>query len=322
MGRELRIVGVDLGGTKLRAALADGEGHLLTRMDMGTEAEKGPEHVINNIVNLIKRVTKGIPLESVVAVGVAAPGPLDVHTGVVINAPNMPGWLNIPLRERLSLLLNKPVYLDNDANAAAVGEQRFGAGRGAQNLVYITVSTGIGGGIISHGCLIHGMRGLAGEVGHMVIDARGPKCGCGNFGCLEALASGTAIAREAVRLIEAGMPTALTEMANDDLTKITAQLVTRAAEEGDAMSQELLRRAGEYIGIGVVNLLHLFNPEIVIIGGGVSQAGDLVFTPIRETVDQRAMEGYHEGVPVIPSPLGDDVGLYGAIALVLPHLPS
>lgn len=322
MPDELSIVGIDLGGTKVRAALADKDGRLLVRMEMGTEGEKGPGHVINKMVDLVKQVTKDVHMENVAGIGVAAPGPLDVHTGVVLRAPNMPGWINIPLRERLTQLLKKPIYLDNDANAAAIGEQRFGAGQGVQNLVYMTVSTGIGGGIIAHGRILHGMRGLAGEVGHMIIDAKGAKCGCGNSGCLEALASGTAIARQAVQLIESGLPTVLTEMVNDDLTKITAELVTKAAEEGDGMCQELLQRAGENIGIGIVNLFHLFNPEVVVIGGGVSQAGDLIFTPIRETVEKRAMQGYHEGIPVIPSPLGDDVGLYGAIALVLPHLPS
>jgi glucokinase len=315
-----RILGIDLGGTKLRVALTDLEGHMIARRDVPTEPAKGPEQVLNKIVAMVGDLTRNGEMERVLGVGLAAPGPLDLNTGVLIVAANMPGWHNVPHQKELSGRLQKPVYIDNDANAAAVGEWQFGAGKGLRNVLYMTVSTGIGGGVISEGHILHGARGLAGEVGHMTIDIHGPKCACGNTGCLEVLASGTAIARQAVELIKTGLPTALTDMVGDDLTKITAQLVTKAAREGDGLALELMQRVGEYIGIGLVNLFHLFNPEMAIIGGGVSQAGDLIFVPAREIVHHRTMEGFHEGIPIIPATLGDDVGLLGAAALVLSHL--
>jgi len=206
----------------------------------------------------------------------------------------------------------------NDANLAALAEQRFGAGQGVSDLIYITVSTGIGGGIIADNRLLLGAQGFAAEVGHQTIEAHGPRCKCGNIGCLEALAAGPAIARCARELVRTGIGTAIADLVGGDLDKITAKVVNRAAQAGDPVAIELFRQAGFYIGVGIVNLLHLFNPSLIVIGGSVTKAGDLLFEPIRATVRERAMASYYwENTPIVPATLGDDVGLLGAVALVL-----
>ncbi|NWJ45379.1 MAG: ROK family protein [Chloroflexi bacterium] len=313
----MNIVGVDLGGTKVRAVLADGTGKLLARTDRPTQADRGLDSVIDNIVSVINKVmSKSTPGE-VLAIGIGAPGPLNPRTGVVFSPPNLPGWTDVPLRDLIEAKLGLPVYLGNDANLAALGEYTFGAGKEYRYLVYITVSTGIGGGIIEDGNIIHGSRGAAGEIGHMTIKLDGPVCNCGNIGCFEALASGTAIRKRALDLLNTNRPTLLRELSNNNLDSVNAVMVEKAAKLGDEAALELLYDTAIYLGVGITNILHLFNPEIVVIGGGVSQVGDLIFEPLRAEVNRRAMPAFRENVPIVPTDLGDDVGLYGTIALVL-----
>lgn len=310
------IVGIDLGGTNFRACLADREGNLIRRESWPTEAQEGHAAVSRRLDAAVRHIA-GPDLARVAGVGVGAPGPLDPWRGVIIAAPNLPGWVDVPLRDDMQSGLGLPVYLGNDANLAALGEFRFGVGRGYSHLVYITVSTGVGGGVIVDGRLLLGAKGLAAEIGHMVIDLKGPRCACGNYGCLEAMASGTAIAREARARMRDGAPTVLWELAKGDLEAVDAVLVEQAARAGDAFALGLLREAGYYLGVGVVNVLHLFDPEIVVVGGGVSRAGELIFGPLRETVQARAMPGYRERSHIVPAGLGDDAGLMGAVALVM-----
>ena len=315
---EKLIVGVDLGGTQIRAALADGEGSILRRTSCLTLAEEGPAPVMGRIKGAIYEVMGSTDREQVQGIGIAAPGPLDRWKGVIIDAPNLPGWKNVPLKDLMEAEFGLPALVGNDANLAALAEQRFGAGQGVADLIYITVSTGIGGGIIADNKLLLGAQGLAGEVGHQTIEAHGPRCKCGNVGCLEALAAGPAIARHARELIRDGAETAITELVGGDLDKITAREVNQAAQAGDPVAIELFRQAGFYVGVGIVNLLHLFNPSLIIIGGSVTKAGDLLFEPIRATVRERAMAScYWESTPIVPATLGDDVALLGAVALVL-----
>jgi glucokinase len=315
---EKLIVGVDLGGTQIRAALADGEGRILRRTSCLTLAEEGVEPVMGRIKGAIYEVMGATERGQVQGIGIVAPGPLDPWKGVIMKAPNLPGWRNVPLKNLMEEEFDLPVFVGNDANLAALAEQRFGAGLGIADLIYITVSTGIGGGIIAGNRLLLGAQGFAGEVGHQTIEAHGPRCNCGNIGCLEALAAGPAIAGRARELIRNGAETAITDLVGDDLDQITAKLVNQAAQAGDPVAIELFRRAGFYIGIGIVNLLHLFNPSLIVIGGSVAKAGDLLFEPIRATVHQRAMASYYwENTPIVPATLGDDVGLLGAVALVL-----
>jgi len=273
--------------------------------------------VIERIKEAIREAL-GQHLEEIQAIGIASAGPLDPWDGVIIKAPNLPGWDQVPLRAIIEEEFGLPTYLGNDANLAALAEQHFGAGKGTKDLIYITHSTGIGGGIIVDGRMLLGSKGLGAEVGHIILDRDGPHCGCSSMGCLEAMAAGPAIARNAVQAIEAGRETIIPDLVDGDLSRISAREVNEAAQQGDALGIELIRQAGELLGIGLVSLMHLFNPEIIVIGGGVSKAGDLLFEPAREMVRARCMaEDYWRDTPIVPAALGDDVGLMGAIALVL-----
>ena len=311
------VVAVDLGGTLIRTAILDREGNVTARVVRLTKAEEGLSPVLRRIKEAIHETLAQVPLHKIKAIGVGSPGPLDPFRGVVRSASNLPGWLDVPLRAILEEEFSLPVHLGNDANVAALAERLFGGGKGLDNLIYLTISTGIGGGIIADGKLLLGAEGLAAEVGHMVLEPEGPRCTCGQLGCLQALASGIAIAREAAGAVESGAKTLIGELVGGDTSKISARVVSQAATEGDEMALKILGRAGFYIGLGIVNLVHLFNPQAVIIGGGVSKAGPLLFDPIRQTVRERALPPYQTELTIQPSALGDDVGLLGAAALAL-----
>lgn len=320
---ELTVIAVDLGGTHLRTAVCTADGRILFRAKTETEAHLGGEHVVRRMIRLIHEAIRQNPTCCVQAIGIGAPGPLQPRTGLIIDCPNLPGFEMYPLRDRITEATGLPAIVENDANAAAVGEHRYGAGRGFANMVYLTISTGIGGGIIIENNIYWGENGYAGEVGHMTLEAHGPRCNCGNIGCLEALAAGPAIARNARAAIASGRPTRILDLTPDrDPDKITAHIVTDAAKAGDALAIELLAQAGFYIGIGIVNLLHVLNPGRVVIGGGVSFAGDLLFGPIRQTVDARAPLAFRKDVDIVPAALGDDAGLLGAAALAFAAVES
>jgi glucokinase len=313
--RDLILV-LDLGGTQFRLALANRDGKLLSRYAAPTDAEESQQRLIQRISKAIRELTSDIDLKQVLGMGVAAAGLVNPGTGVLLYSPNLPRLRNVPLKALLEQEIKAPVWLANDASLAALGEHRFGAGRGFSHLVYITVSTGIGGGVIIDNALFLGSQGFAAEIGHMVIDPDGPRCACGNVGCLEALASGSAIARMALEEISKGKASTITGLAGHDLSKVTAEMVARAARSGDPLASEIMERAGTSLGIGVVNLLHLFDPELVIIGGGVSRAGELILAPVRKVIAERAMPGFRQA-KIVLSALGDDSGLYGAVAWVL-----
>ncbi len=311
-------VAVDLGGTKILTALVSDAGEIVVRQRAPTPQGVGAEVVVDAMAAGIHTVLEqaGVPVEHVVAAGVGAPGPLNPRTGIVFDAPNLSGWRDVPLRDLLAARIALPVFLEHDATAAALAEWWIGAGRGVHDLIYMTVSTGIGGGIIVHDQLLHGASGTAGEVGHMTIDVHGPPCGCGrSTGCLEVLASGPAIGRMAREAIAAGRRTVLLEMAGGDPGAIGARLVEAAARQGDAVAAEVFTRAATYLGVGVANLLNLFNPARVIIGGGVSKAAELLFDPVRRVARERAFERPGRDAEIIPAALGDDVGAVGAAAV-------
>lgn len=312
--------GIDLGGTRIRAVLADGRGNLLDRQEVRTHADEGPNAVIKRIVGLAERTFGQTP--GVCAVGVGAPGPLNARTGVVTNPPNLPGWVNVPLGTLLQERLGIPTFLGNDGNAAAVGELTFGAGRGTQDLIYITVSTGVGGGIVMGGKLVDGYNGAGGEIGHMVLYPNGELCSCGRAGHLEAYASGPAIARQAVEALNSGERSGIPTLAEGSPNGITARLVVQAAAGGDALGLRLVRQAGERLGHAAVTLIHLLNPELIIVGGGVSAAGELLLEPMRAVASQGLMPVFHEGLSIVRAELGADVGLYGAVALAARGLAS
>jgi glucokinase len=310
------VVAVDLGGTQIRAGLVDGE-RLLHRRAAPTASERGIDAVIDSIVGLIRDVSAAAGLGSP-PVGVASPGPLDPRSGFIFEAPNLVGWYNVPLGDRLRAALQAPVFIGNDANCAVLGEHQFGAGRGVAHLVYVTISTGVGGGVISDNRLIEGTLGAATEVGHMTLDLNGPRCNCGNIGCWEVLAAGPAIAGQARAAIERGEATLMAELAPDG--QVTTPIVAAAAERGDAIAREILERAGRVAGFGLVNLAHLFDPDLILLGGGVTHAGDLVLGPARAIFDAYAMPNYRRTCRIGLAALGDDVGLYGAAAYTASRL--
>jgi glucokinase len=249
-------------------------------------------------------------------IGIAIAGVLDSKNGILTSSPNLPHWKNVPLKSMIEDRLHLDTFLINDANAAALGEHRFGAGIGTQNLVYLTVSTGIGGGIIIDGNLYEGSTGSAGELGHMTIDVNGPRCNCGNYGCLEVLASGTAVARGAVEHINKGATSLLNDM-KENISDITAEDVAKAARQGDKLATEIIAGASYYLGIGLANIVNIFNPQVIVIGGGMSKMGGMLLTPAKEIVKRRAFKLPARTARIIRSKLGNDSGIIGTAANVL-----
>jgi glucokinase len=313
------LLGIDLGGTKILAAVANPHGKVLAREYSATPAQKGPEAVVQAILETAHRTLAkaGITTAHLAAIGVGAAGTSNPHTGIISYSPNLPGWKDIPLRDIVEGELGVKTFVGNDANAAALGELYFGAGRGARNLVYVTLSTGIGGGIIIDGKLYTGKSGAAGEVGHMTIDVNGLRCRCGNIGCWETLASGTALAGEARRRISEGAKTTILARVRGDIKRITAQTVHEAAREGDALASELIAQTGYYAGVGFVNLINIFNPEVIIIGGGLSNMGNMLLEPAMKVVEERTFRAGREAVRLAIAQLGDDSGVLGLAALAL-----
>jgi len=305
---------IDLGGTELRAAVVESTGRVAAFAATPTNAQGGPDAVIAQMEALVATVRAEAPEAEIVGLGVGAPGPLDPEAGVVVDAPTLLGWKNVPLAAILSERLGMMVQLENDANAAALGEWRFGAGRGTQSMVFITVSTGVGGGVIVDGHLLHGRRGLAGEIGHMVVSERPVRCSCGAFGCWEAFASGTALAREANDLVARGDAPALGRIAGAGA--VTGKHVAEAARQGDSPALKLLDDEARWLGIGLTNLLHLYSPERLILGGGVGTLLPLMQKTIERTIRERAMSAFRD-VPVVAAALGRNAGLVGAASLML-----
>jgi len=310
----LGIIAVDFGGTNIRAAyFPSPQPPPISQNKTATLASEGPDSVITR---LIQAIESQIPKDAAdLRIGIGAPGPLDPRNGVILSSPNLAGWTNIPLRDQLSNHFGVPVFLGNDANVAALGEWRFGAGQGTDNMIYLTISTGIGGGVIADGRLLLGARGLAGELGHMTIESNGPTCGCGIKGHIEAVAAGPAIARNATTQLEAGQMSTLKETLSAQ-GKITSADVGKAAQAGDELAMAVIEEAGFRIGHHLADLAHAFNPEVFILGGGVSLLGDLLFEPIRHSLREHIMDpAYLDGVGVLPAALGDDAGLVGAMVL-------
>ena len=305
----------DLGGTQIRVALVDRDGGIPNRYAAPTLAHLGRDEVVNRLVAALERVASVARPESLVGIGVSLAGPTDPETGVMYNPPNLPGWDGFSLKPVLEDRLSLRASLANDATLAALGEHVYGAWRGYSHLVYMTISTGIGGGIIVDGKLYTGHRGFAGEVGHITIDRNGPQCNCGNVGCLEALASGTAVARMAQERLAGGAASLLPEMAGGDPKQVDARMVAEAAASGDALAQAIMGEVATSLGIGIVSLLHAFDPEVIVIGGGMSASLDLLLPGIAREIESHAMVQQRGKMPVVRSELGDNAGLLGAAAL-------
>jgi glucokinase len=304
-------LGFDLGGTQLRAALVE-DGRIIRRAATPTDVKGGPEAILLQIQALADEMRSRQSKAKLTGAGIASPGPIDTATGIVDHIPSMPGWDNVPLRQRMSELLDLPVVVENDGLAAAYGEWKQGAGRGLRHLVYVTVSTGIGGGVVVDGRLLHGRRGMAAHIGHSHLNMSGPKCGCGGIGCFEAYASGTALGERARAAALSNPSGYLTSIAAKE--QVTSRHVVEGARAGDSQCLTLLKEEARYLGIGFVSILHLFSPEKIIMGGGVSTAFDLLQSDIRAVIDTEAMPPYR-AVEIVPAELGDNAGLIGAALL-------
>jgi glucokinase len=312
------VLALDIGGTKLAAGIFDSSNGFLGRAIILTHAEEGPDRVLERFMELAESLVRKIGLKhsQLCRIGVGCGGPLDAETGIIYSPPNLSGWDAFPLKEKLEEHFGVSAFIDNDANAAAMAEQLFGAGKGYKNIFYITMSTGIGSGIILDGKLYRGTNFSAGEFGHVVMARNGPRCNCGGRGCLEALASGTAIAKKARREAARKPESVLSQELFSDAGP-TAKDVVAAARRGDSLARQILSDAAVYVGLGITTAIHLLNPEIVIIGGGLSRSGRLLFDPIRQTVKERAQEYIAGFVRIVPAKLGKDVGIYGALAVAL-----
>ncbi len=316
--------GIDLGGTKILTAIADENGEILASKRVATQEKKGEAKIIENIYQSLQQTLAetGLNFADLQSIGVGSPGPLNTSEGVIYDTPNLP-FANFPLKDMLQDKVELPVFLENDANAAALGEKIFGAGQNCSDQIYITVSTGIGGGIIIGDKIFHGTGDGAGEIGHMIINPAGPTCGFEQHrGCLEAMASGTAIAREARRLLQNGRaPQLLKLLENKDINykqdEIPGSLIARAAREGEKTLTSVYREMGYYLGLGVASLITLFNPELIIFGGGVMKARDLFWLEMKNTAADNALPSSWQDCQLVEAELEDRTGVMGAIAVAL-----
>lgn len=311
-------IGIDVGGTNVKIALIDGEGKIIYSNSVPTYAQMGYEYTVNNIKQAIRDLMKetNTDAKEIEGIGFDFPGQVDYKTGVVKLAPNIPGWVNVPIAQMIEEEFNIPTRIDNDVRCAALGELKFGAGKGCENFVCITVGTGIGSGLVINGQLVRGAANAAGEIGHIKLQMNGgPICGCGDTGCLEAFASGPSIVAMAQEYLKGGKSTKFREMAGAD-GEITPYIVAKAAEAGDPVAKRIFEIVGTYIGMGLVSVINLLNPEKVIIGGGVAAAGDLLLDPIRKTIKERAMVVAGNSVEIVPAELGNSAGVIGASMLV------
>jgi glucokinase-like ROK family protein len=319
VSRDRPILGLDIGGTNLAVGVATADGRIQAHTREASRAHEGPDAMIDRLIQMGRAAvaTAGLEVGDLAAVGVGCGGPLDPVRGVVLNALNNPGWIDIPLVERIEQALRRPTYLDNDANAAALAEHRFGAGRGVRNLVYLTISTGVGAGVIVDDRLVHGENGNAGELGHLIVRIDGRPCHCGSRGCVEAYCSGSSIAeraREALssfdgtsRLASLGQPP-------------RAEDVLDAVRAGDPLAQTIWDETMAVLGAGVVSIIHAFNPRLVLLGGGVTAAGPLLFDPVRRTVSEQAIPALRDVVDIRPAQLGELSGVLGAVAVALDRM--
>lgn len=307
-------IGVDIGGTNIKAGIIDSQGNVILKKNRPTEAQKGGQVVLKNIIKIVSElINKNNSDKKIISIGIGSPGLVDHEMGGVKGgAKNLPGWEGIPFKVEISKKFSVPTFIDNDANMVTLGEFHFGAGCGAKNIVCLTLGTGIGGGIIKDGQLFRGTGNYAGEIGHMSISMEGPKCNCGSYGCLEAYASARAIVARTIATIKKGQETLITELVENDLSKITAQMITEAAKKGDSLCSEIVKETGKYLGVGIANLINLLNPELVILAGGVAQAGDILLNPIIHTAQQYSLNYAFNEVKIVTGKLRDEAGIIGA----------
>ncbi|MBI4557496.1 MAG: ROK family glucokinase [Candidatus Hydrogenedentes bacterium] len=313
------VIGVDLGGTNVKTAVVSSDKRLVSKDSRGTQAEGGPEAVMDVMQASIEAVMKSarVDTDDVVAVGIGAPGPMNWQTGIVYSPPNLPGWHDVHLAEAMKDRTGISTFVDNDANCACFGEFWSGAGQGVDTMCLLTLGTGIGGGIVVFGQLLRGVDGTAAEIGHLKVARDGRQCGCGATGCFEAYGSVTGMLRTAIEGIENGRSTILTEMCEKDLSKLTGKMVSEAIAKGDEFAAWVMHETAVWLGIGISSLINLLNPEKVVLCGGMIAAGETLFSPIRETASRLSFEVPARRAEIVPAGLGADSGVIGAAACAL-----
>ncbi|MCZ6632476.1 MAG: ROK family protein [bacterium] len=304
---DVRTVGVDLGGTNTRAGLVTDSGEIVGRFRCPTRLDLGADAVVQGMVDCVRGAAEEAGISEIQAVGIGAPGPLDPFEGVLISPENLQCMHGVRLKEQLEAALDLPVVVDNDANMAALGEQWLGAGRGVDHFMCVTLGTGVGGGWVSNGQLMHGFNGNAAEVGHITVDWNGPLCPCGNYGCLEQYVSATAMVRRTREKLEAERPE--TALRSEGLT---TQAIFEAAEAGDGFAAHMFEETGFLLGVGLVSLVNVLNVERIALAGGLAQAGERIFEPTRRVFMERGTVGVKEHVQIVSAGLGDDAGILGA----------
>lgn len=317
-------IGIDVGGTKIAAGLVDRNGQILHRFTTRAHSEKEPALVIDAIEQACRAILKAGAIEpaQIEAVGLGFPGNTNGPAGIVLVSSNLPAWDHFPLRDEVSQRIGLPVVLDNDTNLGAVGEHRYGAGRGSKNMVYVTFSTGYGIGIIINNRLYVGQTGTAGELGHAVIEVDGPPCSCGKNGCIMAYASGVGISRMAYEKIEAGVETVLRQQIPPDGRRFSGEQLAEAAQAGDAVAREILETASYYCGVGLSLIVQMLNPELIVVGGGLTRIGPPVMEPALQAMQTHTQPQLWDTAQVVPWQLGDDLGIIGAAAKVFADLEA
>ena len=305
----------DMGGTQMRVALVDRAGQIVHRDVEPTLADRGREDILERMTALLKKEAGRASADSIVGIGASVPAPTDTATGTIYEPPNIPGWGVFSPTKILEGALSLTTTFANDANLAALAEHRYGAGRGSRHIIYMTISTGIGGGLVLNDRLYLGKGGFAGELGHMTIDRNGPRCQCGNLGCLQVMASGTGIARMARERLESDPGSEMLSLAKGNPGGVDAPIVFRAAKSGDRAAVEVVDEASFNLGIGITSLLNIFNPDMIVVGGGVSENLEMMLPGINRAVQERAMTQVRGPAPLVRAALGDSVSLVGAAAL-------
>lgn len=310
-------IGIDLGGTNLKAGIVSSDGKLYQKLSVKTKSNADPQTISHQIYGLIEEIINNTHLKTtdIIGIGLSSAGLIDKKGETIVFSPNLPQWRNIPIKRMVMERFSMPCVLENDANAAAWGEKWVGAGRDASSLVMITLGTGIGGGIIIDNKLWRGANNVAAEIGHMIIQMDGPKCNCGNYGCIEVYASATAMVRRFKEALKSGTPSLLNTSG-----EITAKTINDAALQGDKAALNILKETGQYLGIALVNIMHVLNPEIIVLTGGMIGSGDLLMDPIKDIIKQKAFEASYKNTDVVFSQLGSDVGTIGAAGCLLKEL--
>ncbi|MDD5449099.1 MAG: ROK family protein [Candidatus Omnitrophica bacterium] len=312
------VIAADLGGTNIKIALVKDENRIVKKSNLSTRAYKGKTSLISALSNACLEIMKeaGLRKQDILGIGIGAPGLIDSKRGIIHQLVNIKGFKEVPLKDLVEKTTGMSVFIDNDVNVMTLGELHHGAGRGAKNMVCITLGTGVGGGIVIDGRLYRGSTLSAGEIGHMPLNEKGPNCNCGGFGCMEKYVGNKYIVEVAIRKIKEGKKTAVTGLVNGDLKKITPEIISMAEKKGDRLAASVWEEIGGHLGVTVAGVINLLNPERIIVGGGIADAGKILFEAIRKTVKQRAMRLPADCAKIVKAKLGQDAGLIGAAVLV------